>query len=166
VNLSTAQRQALAADIAANPTLAALKASGNLGGLVAHYGAPASPAYIVWRMQVSQDEIMQNGFNWTRVDNLSVGKARVWEWLFNNESRAINPSKANVRAGIDAVWVGTQQDLDVRAAVYTHCKRSATRFEKLFATGTGTDAVPANLGFDASGTVIEGAPSYSDFEGL
>lgn len=119
---------------------------------------PASPAFIVWRTSVLQDEIMQNGFNWARVDNLSVGKARIWEWMFDNDSRSFNPSRANVRAGIDATWVGTQADLDVRAAVYTHCKRAATRAEKILAVNaTGTDQAPATMTF-------EGELSYQDVE--
>mgnify|MGYP001055418673 CR=1 FL=1 len=38
----------------------------------------AAPDFVVWRSSVTQDEIMQNGFDWVRVDNLSVGKARIW----------------------------------------------------------------------------------------
>jgi hypothetical protein len=123
--------------------------------------ANASPVFVVWRSAVPQTEIMLNGFDWTRVDNLSVGKARIWQWLFDNPEKTINPSKTNIRAGIDATWTGTQADLDVRAAVYVHCKRDATRLEKLFATGTGSTAVPATL---AEG--IEGAIGFSDLVGL
>lgn len=123
--------------------------------IAAEFAKDANPAFIVWRTAVSQDEIMLNGFDWTRVDNLSNGAARVWEWMFNNEQRAFNPSKPNIRAGIEQVWRGTAQDLAVRAAVYVHCKRNATRLEKLFATGTGTDAVPGTM-------VVEGAVSYAD----
>jgi hypothetical protein len=115
----------------------------------------ASPAFIVWRTSVTQDEIMQNGFDWTRVDNLTPGPARIWEWMFSNSERAFNPSKLNVRAGIDAVWKGTAADLAVRAAVYVHCKRSATRAEKILATGTGSDATPATMGY-------EGRVTYQD----
>lgn len=104
--------------------------------------------FICWRTLVSQDEIMQNGFDWVRVDNLSVGKARIWEWLFDNQQQSINPSKANVRAGIDECWKGTAADLAVRAAVYTHCKRAATRAESILASGTGTDATPGLFGFE------------------
>ncbi len=115
--------------------------------------ATASPAFNVYRSAVSQDEIMLNGFDWSRVDNLSVGKARIWEWLFNNELRSINPTKANIRAGINAAWVGTAADLAVRAAVYVHCYRSATVAEKLLATGTGTTPNatgdgPATMGYE------------------
>lgn len=124
-----------------------------------HYNAPADPAYIVWRTSVTQDEIMQNGFDWVQVDNLSVGKARIWEWLFDNGSTSINPSKANVRAGIDEVWKGTAAMLAVRAAIYVHCKRAANRVERLFATGTGSDAVPGTL-------VFEGTLSTSDISAI
>jgi hypothetical protein len=119
--------------------------------------AAASPKFIVWRTMTSQDEIMLNGFDWVRVDNLSVGKARIWEWLFSNDARAINPSKVNVRAGIDEAWKGTSADLAVRAAVYAHCKRAATIAEKVLATGQGTTENPATMGF-------EGQLSYADVQ--
>jgi hypothetical protein len=127
-----------------------MRAANNEGGMAEFYNAATNPAFICWRDSVSQDEIMQNGFDWTRVDNLSVGKARVWEWLFNNQTRTFNPSKANVRAGIEAVWVGTAADLAVRAAVYTHCKRTATKGERVFASGTGSDASPGTFGFQGN----------------
>ena len=56
---------------------------------------------------------------------------------------------------IDAAWVGTANDLAVRASVYVHCKRSASVVEKLLATGTGSDVAPAMMGF-------EGPISYQD----
>lgn len=119
--------------------------------------APSSPPVIVWRTAVQQDEIMQNGFDWVQVDNLTVGKARIWEWMFSNESRSMNPSKLNVRAGIDEAWKGTAAMLAVRAAVYVHCKRTANRGEAIFATGLGTDASPSTLS-------IEGSISWPDIE--
>ena len=114
-----------------------------------------SPDFYVWRTSVSQDEIMQNGFDWTQVDNLTVGKARIWDWMFNSSNKSINPSKLNIRAGIDAAWVGTAAMLAVRAIIYTHCYRKANILEKLFATGTGTTASPATL-------VIEGGINYQE----
>ena len=113
----------------------------------------ATPYFIVWKTNVAIDEIMRNGMDWARVDNLSVGKARIWEWM--TKLNTINAAKPNIRAGIDAAWVGTAADLAVRAAVYVHCKRTATVVEKLFATGTGSDASPATM-------VLEGAISPQD----
>ncbi len=107
-------------------------------------------AVTIWRSVVSQDEIMRNGFDWVRVDNLSVGKARIWEWLFDNQAQSINPSTANVRAGIDECWKGTAADLAVRAAVYVHCKRPANVAESAFAVGTGSNADPAITSFEGS----------------
>ena len=120
----------------------------------------ATPTFYVWRTEVSQDEIMQNGFDWVRVDNLSVGKARIWEWLFDNSSASINPSKANVRAGIAECWKGTAADNAVRLSVFQHCQRLASRFEVLFATGSGTTTSVDGVGPGAM--VIVGPVSYQD----
>lgn len=125
--------------------------------IAAAFNLAASPAFTVWRTRVTRQEILQNGFDWTRLDNLSVGKARIWTDIFVDG--LINPSKANVRTGVEAVWVGTAQDLAVRAAVYVHCKRLATRGQKLFATGTGSDADPATMA-----TNVEGSITGSDVE--
>lgn len=139
---------ALRAVCLATPAAAAFFVQDGAAGLKAYLNANTDPAWIAWRSQVSQDEIMLNGFDWARVDNLSVGKARVWEWLFDNQAKSINPSKSNVRAGIDQTWVGTAADLAVRAAVYAHCKRTATRAEKMLGTGTGTTNDPGLMTFE------------------
>jgi hypothetical protein len=150
------QLQTLRAAIDADPALAAIPNTHDGAYDIAQaFNLPSNPAIIVWRTSVSQDEIMQNGFDWVRVDNLAVGKARIWDWMFSNEERVINPSKINVRAGIDEVWKGTAADLAVRAAVYVHCKRVATRLEALFAEGTGTSESPATM-------TIEDSISYLD----
>lgn len=159
MELTTAQKATLKTDVQANSDTNTKFVDGDLQGLADLYNAPAAGTYIVWKTSVLQDEIMQNGFDWVRVDNLSVGKARIWEWMFNNQNRAFNPSKANVRLGIDEAWKGTAADLAVRAAVYVHCKRQATRLEKVFASGTGSDAAPANL-------TLEGEINYQAFIGL
>jgi len=162
--LTPQQRTALAADIAADPVLADLKAQGSLGGLASAYNSPAAPAWTVWRTSVPIDDIMRNGMDWARVDNLSVGKARIWDWM--GRLGTLDCSQPNIRAGIDATWVGTAADLAVRATVYGHCKRTATRFERLFSTGTGSDAAPAILGVDATGVTIQGQVGANLFEGL
>jgi len=159
--LTTQQKATLKANILATPAANAMYESGDLSGLAAFYNATASPDFYVWRTAVSQDEIMLNGFDWTRVDNLSVGKARIWEWLFF--TGAINPSKTNIRAGIDATWVGTAADLAVRAAVYQHCQRLASVVEKLFSTGAGTTVTN---GTGPATMALEGPLAYTEFQGL
>jgi hypothetical protein len=143
--LTTAQLQTLKTAILADPVLAAKPMTSTGASQIADaFNLQASPAFTVWRTSVTKAEVQSSSaFDWTRVDNLSVGKARIWDSMFYAGS--INPSQANVRAGIDATWVGTQADLNVRAAVYVVCKRLATRGEKLYAVGTGSDAVPATM---------------------
>jgi len=156
MDLTTQQKQTLKAFILSDPVLSQFPTNSDGSYAIADLlNKPADPAFVVWKTDVSIDEIMRNGMDWARVDNLSVGKARIWDWL--GRLGTINAAKVNVRAGIDAAWVGTAADLAVRAAVYTHCKRSATVLEKLFATGAGTDATPATM-------VIEGAIGYQQVD--
>lgn len=153
--MTPAQTATLKAALLADPALAQYITDYRDDLIRDYYNEPASPAYIVWRTAVTQDEIMLNGFDWARVDNLSAGKARVWVWMFDNQAKSFNPSKANVRAGIDQTWVGTAPDLAVRAAVYVHCKRACNRVERLFATGTGSDAVPGLMAFEGEITTSD-----------
>jgi len=147
--MTPAQLATLKDAINANPEWAALPMTSGGALIIAEaMNLPANPAFTVWRTSVTIDEIMRNGMDWARVDNLSVGKARIWEWL--GRLGAINAAKPNVRAGIDATWVGTAADLAVRAAVYVHCKRLATVVEKLFATGTGSNDIPAVMRFEGN----------------
>ena len=146
--LTPAQDATFNADVAADVVLNALPHTADSAfAIAAAYALDTNPAFIVWKTQVAKDEITQNGFDWTRLDNLSIGKARVWDALFENANTTMNPSKPNVRAGIEEVWKGTSADLAVRAAVYVHCRRTANRLEKLLATGTGTDETPATMGY-------------------
>lgn len=152
--LTQQQLQAIKADIALDPVLSTLPHNSDSAFAVAEaYNLTAAPEFVVWKTAVDPDDIMRNGMDWTRVDNLSVGKARIWDWM--TKLGAFDASKVNIRAGIDAVWVGTTADLAVRAMVYTHCKRPASRVEKLLATGTGTTESPATMG-------AEGPISYWD----
>lgn len=151
--LTPQQQAALKAFILADGALNAFpnNSDGNFE-VAAMLNATAPGPAVVWRTSVTRREILQNGFDWTRLDNLSVGKARVWADIFVDG--IINPSKINVRAGIDSVWVGTAPDLAVRAAVYVHCKKNATVVQKLFSTGNWQDATPSTMDANISETFM------------
>lgn len=161
--LDAAQLATLRAAIDADAVLAAkpLNSDGYFEIAQALNTELASPDFFVWRTVVSQDEIMQNGFDWVRVDNLSVGKARIWEWMFDNAGATFNPAKANVRAGIAEVWKGTAADNAVRQAVFNRCQARATRAQKLFATGPGTTTSVDGVG---PATMAVESISLSDVE--
>lgn len=158
--LTTLQKQIIANFIASNPEWAALPKNSDTAFFIADELNKVDPSnFVVWRTSVPQDEIMQNGFDWVQVDNLTNGKARIWDWLFDNSAKTINPSKVNVRAGIAECWKGTAALLAVQAVVFGHCKRNATVVEKLLATGTGTTLSPATMSF-------ESPISYQDIESV
>ena len=158
-SFTATQVTAIKAAIAADPAMATITQTPSGPEVIASLFNTAEPAYFVWRTDVAVDEIMKNGMDWTRVDNLSIGKARIWEWM--SKLGTFNAAKPNIRAGIDATWVGTTADLAVRDAVYVHCKRNATRLEKLLTTGAGTLITPSLLVY--AGKV--GAQEMSDIIG-
>lgn len=149
--LTAAQQQTLKAYVEADPVLSLITPSTDNAFVVADaLNANAPGPYIVWKTTVTAQEIMSNGFVWTAVDSLTVGKARIWDWL--TRFGTINPSKPNVRQGVaDCFGAGSA----MVTAILPHCKRPASVAEKVLATGTGTDAAPALMGF-------EGRLSYTD----
>ena len=164
MSLTPAQLATLKAAILADTTLAPLTSGPgtDYGAIAAAMSADASPAFTVWRTNVTRTEIQDDdAFNWTQVDNLSTGsKYRSWEWMFGGTG-AINAAKANIRAGIAACWVGNAQLLAVQAVVLSRCKRNANRVEKLFATGTGTVQDPAVMGHEGELSLAEVAGMFN-----
>lgn len=158
MSLTTAQLLVLKAAILADGVLGPLTSGPgtDFNAIMLAMNAPSSPAFIVWRTEVSRAEYQDDdAFNWTVVDNLTTGgKYRIWEWMFS-ATDAINPSKANIRAGIVACWVGNAPLLAVQAMILAKSKRTATRAERLLATGAGSDAVPGVLTFEGGVTVHE-----------
>ena len=151
--LTNTQLQILANDILLDPVLSSLPLTPDGAFAIAEaYNQEATPAFSVWRTSVGVDEIMNNGFVWTAVDSLTNGKARIWEWM--TRLGTINPSKANIRQGLqDAFGAGSAMS----TAIAPHLKRNASRIERLFATGTGTTQSPGTLTF-------EGRVTYQDIQ--
>jgi hypothetical protein len=150
--LTPSQLTTLKADILSIPELAAqpLNDDGHFY-IAAYYNVIASPAWRVWKTSVSTAEI-KDAINWTEYIGRSVGERSAFELLVSNH--VINPAKANVRQGISDMFSGVQGQV-TRNALLALGKRDATRAEKLFSIGTGSDAVPATMTF-------EGNLSYSD----
>lgn len=145
--LTTEQLAALKAYIVADAGLNA-QPNTNVGNAVIAgvLNANASPDFIVWRTSISMSSILR-GFiaaDWTEVDGLTVGKARIWDWLRDLDS--VDPSSEAIRAAIEECWKGTAARLAVQGRVLASCKRVALLIEKIFATGTGSLAVPAVMG--------------------
>lgn len=153
--LTTAQLQTLKAAIAVetDATFASYRDQGATGLMAQWFNQDTSPAFIVWRTNVPVEEYRE-AVVWTEVDNatMTVGKARIWEWLTANMTLPINAAKTNVRQGLADCWASNSQ---TRTNLLAAAKRTATKAEKMFATGTGSSASPATM-------VFEGALSADD----
>lgn len=151
MELTSTQLTTLKNAIAADPVLSQLPNNSDAAfEIAAAFNVIDVSNFTVWKTSVQAQEIMSNGFVWTAVDTLTVGKARIWEWM--TRYGTINPSKANIRQGLaDCFGAGSA----MATAIMPHLKRLATRAEKLFATGTGTDQSPGNL-------VVEGQVTYQN----
>lgn len=113
----------------------------------------ASPAFIVWRTDVPTSDC-KKAMVWTEFIGRSAGERDAWQFMLSNG--IVNAADANVRQGVQDIFSGAQGATS-RANLVAISKRSATRAEKILATGTGSDAVPATMGF-------EGNLSYQDVE--
>jgi hypothetical protein len=143
MDLTQAQLLTLKNAILADPALAGEVAAGATGDIANAFNLPAAPEFIVWRTSITREECSTDGFDWAQVDNLTVGQARIWDWLFADGSA--NPAEPGVRAGITECWKGTAAKVLVRDFVLGKCKRTATRLERLYVTGTGTTETPGLL---------------------
>jgi hypothetical protein len=157
VTLTTAQRNALKADILANSDALAIYNVGNLEALAALYNANASPAFTVWKSNVSINAVGK-AFSGTELAGLTSANQTRLQTLALYLADGVNPSIASNRAFFDDVFSGAS-GVNTRAALLVLWKRAATRLEKVFATGTGSDASPGVL-------VLEGALSPDDLIGL
>lgn len=145
--LTPAQQVILKAYIVADPTLNDQPYDGDgLGYIRDHLNAIASPDFIVWKTSTTSDEyrqaILETTGAATQLDALTASKRDSLLWSLSANTR---PSIAATRAAIDD-FCGSQNTL--KAALTSVHKRPARVIEKILATGTGSDAVPATMDFE------------------
>lgn len=119
------------------------------------YSQIASPAFYVWRTNVSRSEIYNltspesTTWDWSKYKAQSVPEQNSWTQMFMGDLADF--SQANLRAGISNIFTSAS------AVNATHAfaigKRQANYFEKLFATGTGSQAVPAVMALEGDVTM-------------
>jgi hypothetical protein len=146
--LTPQQLAALKADILADPVLAAFPmTSDGAYEIAVAYNLPSSTT--VWRTDVSADEI-GNAWVGTDIDGMSaLNMQRLQLLLASSPQGLFNMSRIDRRAGFENPF-GTNVNNASRVAMRAVWKRLATRLEKLFATGTGTEASPATMTFEGS----------------
>lgn len=154
--LTPAQMATVKADILANNDLNTQPNNTDGAFEIARlYNLQASPAWTVWKTNVSLNDIGKK-FNGTELAGLTTGNQTRLQTIAAYLIGGVDPSIIDNRAFFDDVFSGAG-GTNTRAALLALWKRTSTRFEKLLSTGTGSDAVPATLGY-------QGVVSYQDIQ--
>lgn len=141
--LTPAQNTTLKNAINADPTLSAQPNTSDGNFEVARLlNLEAAPAFVVWQDKLTpslaRKAIMQGA---TQIDGLTPGKR---DELFFIVAETVDCNLAHVRNAIDDAC-GSANTL--KGFLQAATKRNALLIEKILATGTGTTAAPATLGF-------------------
>lgn len=120
----------------------------------------ASPSFTAWKTNVAINDVGK-AFNGTELAGLTTGNQSRLQTIALYLAGGVNPSLADNRAFFDDVFSGAGGTA-TRAKLLILWKRLATRVEKIFATGTGTDIAPATLVFEGtvSGTDVNDAMGW------
>jgi hypothetical protein len=163
-HLSPAQLQTLKTAINAVPAWAALPQNSDTAYFIAgELNKTASPAFTVWKNSVTVAEVGK-AFNSSEVGSRTTAETSRLQVMQQYSGGTFDPSRADTRAGFDAVF-SAAGGVNTRAALLALYKRNATAFEKVYATGTGSDASPATLGvYGVEGGVIASPISYQHIE--
>ena len=149
------QLATLKANIQSNPTFW-LNGTQMLGNeeIAAYYNTNASPLFTLWKSDVKAEDI-GNAWNGTDIDGMSsLNMQRLQLLLSSAPSGILDMTRADRRAGFENPF-GPNVNNASRVAMRAAWKRFATVAEKLFATGTGSDASPATTTFEGTVTPID-----------
>lgn len=167
MNLTPAQKATLKTHVTGNSDTNTLYVGGDTEGLAAILNVTASPAFWAWRTAVTKAEFVQSTsvdgttFNWTGTGFITraVGERDAWRELFNGEGYC-NPSLASVRQAFSDIYSGATAPAPAnRTHLNAVARRTVTRCERLYVTGTGSIGSP---GF----SVVEGLITPFDLIGL
>lgn len=152
MSLTPAQLVTLRAAIDADATLNNLANNPDNNQAIADaFNAQASPAFWVYKTRLSRAEIF-DAITWTELIGRSQGERDTLQVMLSEGQ--VNPASANVRGAFGDIFSGAS-GVNTRNALGVASRRTATRAEKLYATGTGSTASPATMAF-------EGRVDYQD----
>lgn len=152
MNLTTAQLQTMKSDILANPDLNGKPNTPDGAQAIADlYNLNSAPAFTVWKTNVGITEVGDK-FNGAELAGLTTANQTRLQTIAMYSAAGVNPSLPDRRQFFDDVFSGAGGNI-TRPALLALWKRLAWRGEKLYATGTGSDAVPATLSLTAFGAV-------------
>jgi hypothetical protein len=155
--LTPAQQTALKNDATSpgnSAALGAFLAADDYPSIAAFYNTLSTPDFWVYRTSLTRAEMTQgtsqDGTTFTYVGNgfitRSAGEQAAWNDMLAGGS--VNPSLPATRQAFADIFSGTGNAALNRTHLTALARRKATRIEKLLATGTGSPAAPATMGFE------------------
>jgi hypothetical protein len=143
------QLQILNTEIDADGTLSSQPLT-NDGAIVIRdaMNALASPEFTVWKTMVSIVNVGR-AVNGGELAGLTTANHTRLQTIIQISGGTVNPSLADSRAFWNDVFSGAG-GATTRTNLLALWKRLSTRAEKLYATGTGSDASPATLVFEGN----------------
>lgn len=152
MTLTPSQLVTLKNNILADPVLAAQPMNGDGHfAIKTAYNLLAVPNFTVWKSRVSISDVGKK-INGAELGGLTTANHTRLQTIALYLADGVNPSLADNRAFFDDVFSGAGGTV-TRATLLVLWKRLATRAEKLFAVGTGSDAAPATMTFEGLLTV-------------
>ena len=156
--LTPAQQTALKADMTAKalpggPFVEWLPGN-NFNYIAQWYGQNASPSFTVWKKSINTSDVGRT-VNYIAVAAMTTANLDRVNNFYNMNPVVFDPSRDDIRTFWNDTFSGALggQGQATRDALMALWKRLANNVEKLFATGTASDAVPAQLVYE--GTVTE-----------
>lgn len=147
--LTAAQLTAIKNDIAANSDLNVNPNNDNGNQVIADlYNLIFSPAFIVWKSSTSITSVGA-AIDKTELAARTTADSTNLQTLAQYSPGGVNPSDAGMRNFYDNIF-SSAGGANTRANLAVLWKRSARRIEKILASGTGTTASPATLGFEGT----------------
>ena len=147
--LSLTQMTTLKATCNADPACTVLASAADDVALAAWFNTPDPATCIVWRSDLRVEEA-NAAMVWTEIDAMTVGKARIWDWM--SKLGTLDARSANIRQGLSDAFSSTTS---TRTALTALAKRTATRAEKTLSSGACTTVNPSIMTFVGSVTPAE-----------
>lgn len=146
--LTPSQITVFAAHINANtdPNIVAWRQAGETGQIANWYNQPTSPAVIAWKTKVTIPQVGETFVATGLAALTSANNERLRTFAAWNPS-GVTPSRADHRTFFDEVF-SVAAGASTRAALLALWKRTITRGEQVFMTGTGTDVSPGTVTFE------------------
>jgi hypothetical protein len=134
-----------------DPTFVSYRTAGANSAMSDWYNEASGPAFVCWKASVPSGQIGKT-VNYVAVAAMTTANLeRLNNFLGMNPSE-FDPGRADIRAFMADTFSGALggQGQATRDALDAMYRRTVTRGEKIYATGTGTTATPGTLGYEGT----------------